>query len=88
MNINLHIERLVLDGLPLERRDGAALQAALETALADLLAARGLPQTLQSGGAVPWLSGGPQPTVSSGDPASAGTQIAHAVYDSLNQIRT
>ena len=36
MNIQLHIERLVLDGLPLTRREGALVQAAVETELARL----------------------------------------------------
>jgi hypothetical protein len=38
MKINLHIERLVLDGLPIERRDGPTVQAAIEQELGRLLA--------------------------------------------------
>ena len=30
MNITLHIDRLVLDGLPVQFQDGALLQAAVE----------------------------------------------------------
>jgi hypothetical protein len=38
MNVNLHIERLVLDGLSVTSRGGAELQVALELELARLLA--------------------------------------------------
>ena len=37
MNINLHIERLILDGLPIEPRQRAQVQAAVEAELARLL---------------------------------------------------
>jgi hypothetical protein len=38
MIINLHIEKLVLDGLPLGRSDGPLVQAAVQQELARLLA--------------------------------------------------
>ena len=38
MRINLHIEKLVLDGLPLERRDGPAVQRAVQQELSRLMA--------------------------------------------------
>ena len=56
MNINLHIERIVLDGMPFESRDRAKLQAAIETEITALLAGdTGMPGLL-SGGAVPRVS--------------------------------
>jgi len=38
MNINLHIEQLALDGLPLSRGGGESLKAALQTELTRLFA--------------------------------------------------
>ena len=37
MNINLHIERLILDGLPITRQQGPHVQAAVEAELTRLL---------------------------------------------------
>jgi len=42
MNVDLHIERLVLDGVPLNRRQSVALKDALECELSRLLEHRGL----------------------------------------------
>lgn len=39
MTVRLHIERLVVDGLELDRADGARLAAALETKLGEHLSA-------------------------------------------------
>jgi hypothetical protein len=50
MNIKLHIERLVLDGLPVEAHQGALIQSAVETELERLIAGDGLRPELLSGG--------------------------------------
>ena len=42
MNINVHIERLILDGLPVKGSDGSIIQAAVETELSRLLGEQGL----------------------------------------------
>ena len=44
MNINLHIERLVLDGLPLTASHAAEIRSAIESELAHRLAEEGLPR--------------------------------------------
>jgi hypothetical protein len=53
MNVNLHIERLILDGLPVSSLQGAAVRSALERELARVLAQGGLVGQLGGGGAVP-----------------------------------
>ena len=45
-NIHLHIERLVLDGLPIDRGQGPHVQAAVEAELTRLLTENGLDATL------------------------------------------
>ena len=57
MNINIHIERLVLDGLPVAGPDSSIVQVAIETELARALAGQGLSRL--SSGAVPRVSGRP-----------------------------
>lgn len=61
MNINLHIERLVLDGTLLGNERAADVRAALQRELERLLAAPGAIESLRSLGAVDalppvWLS--------------------------------
>jgi hypothetical protein len=53
MKIELHIEQLILDGLPLEKRHGPLVRAAVEKGLTRLIAAHGLGHEWRSGGAVP-----------------------------------
>jgi hypothetical protein len=49
MNIKLHIERLVLDGLRMAPHDSAQVQAAVEAELVRLLSESGIPAGLQAG---------------------------------------
>jgi hypothetical protein len=80
MNINVSIERLILDRLPLTHSQRPLVQAAIEAELARLLAAGGLATTLQAGGALPSIPGGSIQLASDGNPNMLGQQIAHAVY--------
>ena len=82
MNVNVHIERLILDGLPASYADGSSIGAAVETELARLLATGGLVSSLQTGGA--WANR-PAPAIhlSTGKPSQIGGQIAKAIYGSL-----
>lgn len=80
MNINLHIERLVLDGVDVPGHRQAALQAALVSELGRLLAADGLQATNRQlarvqAGNVDW--GGVS------DPVEMGTRLAGVVRGGL-----
>jgi hypothetical protein len=86
MKISVHIERLVLDGLPLERRDGPIVRAAVERELAHLFNADAPAPRLLSSNAVPSLRAASielQETVS---PKQLGQQIAKAVHGSLDDL--
>jgi len=79
-NIQLHIERLVLDGISLSQAQRPILQAAVEAELGRLLTEGGLGAGLQTGLALPSISA---PTIQlspDGNPTQWGHQIAQSVY--------
>jgi hypothetical protein len=80
MNIVVHIERLVLDGVPVAQSERAKLRAALEAELTRLLAIRGLTPALLEGGTVLRMSAGKLQIDKNGDPEKLGRQIAQAVH--------
>jgi hypothetical protein len=81
MNINVSIERLVLDGLPMSRSQGVLVQDAVETELARLLAEEALSHL--SAGAVPHLSANSIQVTWDSKPARLGHQIARAIHGIL-----
>ncbi|GAC1347448.1 MAG: hypothetical protein NVSMB27_12890 [Ktedonobacteraceae bacterium] len=83
MNINVYIERLILDGLPIAHRERPMLQAAVEAELARLLTNDGLAPGLQTGAMVPHIPGGSIQLTADGNPGVLGEQIAQAVYGGI-----
>jgi hypothetical protein len=83
MNINIHIERLILDGLPISHSQRPLLHAAIEGELARLLATDGLAPNLMVGGAMPYVPAGNIQLASDGNPYTLGQQIAQAVYGGI-----
>jgi hypothetical protein len=81
MNIKVHIERLILDGLPVTSRQGDSIHAAVETELARVLADKGF--DCSSGYAVPHLAASPIQLSQVSKPSLLGQQIARAVYGGL-----
>ena len=81
-DIRLHIERLVLDGLPVKASDGSIVHAAIEGELARLLAEQGLSDV--SAGAVQYVSGSPIELANDAKPAPIGHQIARTLFSTLN----
>ena len=85
MKINIQIDRLVLDGLPVERHQRLLLKAALESELSRLLGANGLAESLMSGGAIDSL---PVQTFQMGrgsSPVKLGQQIGHALNGGIGR---
>lgn len=80
MNIGIHIERLILDGLPIARRDRPRLQAAIEEELARLLANGSLAVDLQTPGMMAHLAGGTLELTGNEEPHLLGKRIAEAIY--------
>ncbi|BAZ37709.1 hypothetical protein NIES4101_36320 [Calothrix sp. NIES-4101] len=80
MNINVNIERLILDGVSVPHAQRPLLQAAVEAELERLLAVGGLTPNLVAGGAVPRVDAGSMEIGNTGNYTQMGQQIAHAVY--------
>jgi hypothetical protein len=79
-DIVLHIERLVLEGIPLGARDAGLLHAAVERELTRLLSSGAVAPALLEGGAMPRLAAPSialQPGIAVG---VLGQRIAGAVY--------
>jgi hypothetical protein len=83
MNVNLHIERLVLDGLPVTSQQSHSVQAAVETELTRLLAKGGLSDALHSGGALNKVKADGIQLANDAGPTRLGEQIAGAVYGGI-----
>ncbi|MBV6625810.1 MAG: hypothetical protein KI793_23260 [Rivularia sp. (in: Bacteria)] len=79
MNINLQIERIILDDIDIPRSQLYRLQAALETELSRLLNENNLPSHLQNGGNISSL---PTTVNITKDitPEQIGVQIAQSVF--------
>jgi len=85
MNINLHIERLILDGLDIAPGQRRLLQSALEAELARLLTAGGITAQLASGGALHRIAGNSIQLQQAKGPAEMGRQIAGALYGGIGR---
>lgn len=85
MNVNLHIERLILDGIPLARGQEPLLRAAVEAELARLISAGGPSPALMSGEAVPRLQAGDIRWSGEGGPRGLGREIARALYGGIGK---
>ena len=83
MRINVHIERLVLDGLPLRTSQGSLVQASIERELARLLTGSGVDPELLAGGAVSRLPAASIQFTKDVPPARLGQQIAGAVHGTI-----
>ncbi|HTZ40408.1 MAG TPA: hypothetical protein VMB77_09630 [Syntrophales bacterium] len=85
MNINLHIERLVLDGLNVGSGQGALVKAAVEVELSRLLTEGGLAPGLQSGTSLPNIRTNPIRISGDINPSALGERIAGAVYGGIGK---
>ena len=84
MNVRMHIDRVVLDGIDVAPADRARLKGAIESELARLVAERGIASV---SGAVPSIRA-PQIHVSPGaKPAQLGNAIAGSVMGGMGGRR-
>lgn len=84
MNINFHIERLVLDGVSVKSHQRHILKTTLETELGRLLAQHRITSDLQSGGAFNTIRTDLIDVGEKNEPSHLGQQIARSVHGGLN----
>jgi hypothetical protein len=83
MNIRVHIERLVLDGLDVSASEGEQMQAGAQSELARLLEMGGLAPELMAGTNLAAVPAG-NLRVGRGQSGSLlGQHIAHSVYEGI-----
>lgn len=85
MNINLHIERLILDGLPFEARHHATIQAEIEIELARLLNENNIAANWQSDGAVSSVTADAIQLTAQSSTVQIARQIAGSIYGSMGR---
>lgn len=83
MNINLHIDRLILDGLDVDHAERPLLQAAVQTELSRLLTAEGLTNEITNAGAIPRVAGKEIEVQQQHGPQDTGRRIAASVYGAI-----
>ena len=83
MNITIHIERLVLDGLPVTLHDAPSIQAAVEAELARLLARRSGMQNFHRSFFLSAVRGGAIQLSPNVSPSLAGKQIAGTIHSAV-----
>lgn len=84
MNINLHIERLVLDGVTVAPGQRHLLQASVETELVRMLAEGGLSFSLAEGTNLSRVSANGIELIGNNS-AQLGQQIAQSVYGGIGR---
>ena len=85
MNITVHIERLILDGIAVPHRHRPLVQAALAEELARLLSIDGLSSDFQQSHVQQSVLAGVLEISDSDEPAIFGRNIARAVYKGIGQ---
>ena len=85
MIIEVHIEKLVLDGLSVTSAQGPLVQAAVEAELARRLKAERLFSRPTQPEALPAVSAGPIQLGAGPNPAGLGRQIANSLFTALSK---
>ncbi len=85
MNINLHIERLVLDGISVEPHQRAELKAAVETELSQQFIENGISGNIQENSDANLIRGGMILLEGSNHLPNLGLQIGKAVYRGIEK---
>lgn len=85
MNIELHIERLILDGFSLTRNERGVVQQSVEAELTRLLANGGLSPTLKAGAALGHMRADPIHLGGGNNPTDLGQQIGQSVYEGISE---
>ncbi|MGH8474299.1 MAG: hypothetical protein ACRER2_00760 [Methylococcales bacterium] len=85
MNINLYIERLVLDGVDIAAGHSHLLQTNVKSEMARLLTENGLSPSLAQGIALPRIAASKIRLNDINNPTQLGHQIAQSVYGEIGR---
>ncbi len=85
MNINLHIERVVLEGISIEPHQQAEMKIAVESEIVSLLTSNGIGRCIQSRNSFHVVSGGLISIETHNKPFHIGHQIAGAIYQGIEK---
>lgn len=85
MRVRLHIERVVIEGVPIGARDAALVQRALEHELARSLAADPPPRNRLVDGAVSDLSAPPLRLRNASSPGRLGRAIGRSISSAMRR---
>ena len=83
VGIEVHIDHLVIEGLPVGPDQADLIRAAIEGELARLLASGGPPTGLTRGGTRPEARGGAISYGTDDTPATLGTRIGRAIHGGI-----
>jgi hypothetical protein len=85
VNVNVYIERLVLDGVNIRPGQGALVKTAVEAELSRLLTNGGLATGLEAGGALSSVRANSFQISEDSNPSQLGKQIARSVYGGIGK---
>ncbi|BAY08527.1 hypothetical protein [Calothrix sp. NIES-2098] len=85
MDINIQIDRLILEDINISPSQRRHLQSTVESELSSLFTANGLPSHLHNGAAFPSLPLGKVEVTNTTDTTVMGQQIAQQIYSQLIQ---
>lgn len=85
MNIQLHIGKLVLNGLPISLQSGTGVGKVVEEELARLLRAQGLAQELELGRTISGLSKTSFALSGTNSSSALGSKIARIVFKAMGE---
>ena len=86
MNIRMHIDRIVLDGVDIAPHQRHVLQAAVATELSRLLTESGIPAGFQHAGNPALILAPPLHLKSSPDAMVLGAQVGAGVYSAITGL--
>jgi hypothetical protein len=86
-NIHVYIDRLILNGLPVDRIQAPHVQMAVEAELRRLLVQNGLSTELRAGGRVPSVGANAIQLTTGSNSSRMGTQIAQSIYSGIGNKR-
>jgi len=85
MNINLHIDELVMKGIGLEAHQKAELKSSFEGALKKLLSQKEVIPNLHNDGVVKKINSRPISIGKNSAPSQIGKNIAYSVYEGIKR---